>query len=242
MHSLRFHILTILLLLLLGAIVNVAVAWACSLIPDPTNAGSITQTTAGVGEYVVQVNYATRFGSAGVGLIRWADTPPFSGTGESPERFLPGWFDFEEVKESVKTLPVSNESDVMHARAIYATGWPAIAVRCTIEFDWPGGVTSSRGAIRWFDRDFDVINDNWPRALPCYPIPTGFALNTLFYAAIFGLLYFAPRALRRRRRIQRGLCPRCAYPTGSSEVCTECGTAIRVRESSTLKPTPDRGA
>jgi hypothetical protein len=29
-------------------------------------------------------------------------------------------------------------------------------------------------------------------------------------------------------RIKRGLCPACAYPVGSSSVCTECGAAARL--------------
>jgi hypothetical protein len=49
----------------------------------------------------------------------------------------------------------------------------------------------------------------------------------VFYAAILWLLFAAPFALRRRRRIKRGLCPKCAYPVGESPVCTECGAAVK---------------
>lgn len=31
---------------------------------------------------------------------------------------------------------------------------------------------------------------------------------------------------RRRSRARRGLCPSCAYPIGTSDVCTECGAAV----------------
>jgi hypothetical protein len=55
----------------------------------------------------------------------------------------------------------------------------------------------------------------------------GFAINTLFYAGILWLLFAAPIALRRRRRIKRGLCPACAYPVGTSNKCTECGVMVR---------------
>jgi hypothetical protein len=70
---------------------------------------------------------------------------------------------------------------------------------------------------------------SWPserRALPRRIIPLGFLGNTLFYAAILWALCAAPLALRRRRRITRGLCPKCAYPVGASEVCSECGGAL----------------
>src|SRR5688572_21137615 len=67
---------------------------------------------------------------------------------------------------------------------------------------------------------------NDPFALPLRLVYPGFAINMIFYAAILWvmwLLFAAPWALRRRRRIKRGLCPACAYPIGSNQLCTECG-------------------
>jgi hypothetical protein len=62
--------------------------------------------------------------------------------------------------------------------------------------------------------------------VPFRPLWPGFAINTVFYAVILWLLFAAPIALRRRRRIKRGLCPACAYPIGESDVCTECGRPL----------------
>jgi len=66
--------------------------------------------------------------------------------------------------------------------------------------------------------------------LPAHPIWPGFAINTVFYALVLWLLLAAPFALRRRRRIKRGLCPKCAYDLrgrgGSSGACAECGAAF----------------
>ena len=67
------------------------------------------------------------------------------------------------------------------------------------------------------------------RMIPLRPIWPGFAINTVFYAAILWLLFAAPFALRRRIRIKRGLCPACAYPVGESELCTECGKPLTGR-------------
>jgi hypothetical protein len=67
------------------------------------------------------------------------------------------------------------------------------------------------------------------RALPLVPIWPGFAINTLCYAGILWLLFAAPFALRKRRRIKRGLCPTCAYPVGTNERCTECGTSCAIK-------------
>jgi hypothetical protein len=63
------------------------------------------------------------------------------------------------------------------------------------------------------------------------PVCPGFAINTIFYAAILWVLFFAPGKVRRSMRRRRGLCPACGYPVGMSEVCTECGLPIRVDEA-----------
>ncbi len=70
------------------------------------------------------------------------------------------------------------------------------------------------------------------RLLPLRPTWPGFAVNTLFYATLLWLLIRGPFALRRFlrflrfRRVRRGLCPKCAYPMGESQVCTECGKPL----------------
>ncbi len=77
--------------------------------------------------------------------------------------------------------------------------------------------------------------DPYPRTydaglmVPIRPVWPGFALNTLFYAALLWLLIPGPFVLRRFLRVRRGLCPKCAYPMGESAVCTECGRALAKR-------------
>lgn len=58
---------------------------------------------------------------------------------------------------------------------------------------------------------------NWPR----------FVANTLFHAALLGLMIFGPLTARATLRRKRRLCVACAYPIGISPVCTECGTAVK---------------
>ncbi len=74
----------------------------------------------------------------------------------------------------------------------------------------------------------DLRNGSWNKqeGMPSIPIWPGFAINTIFYAAVLWLLIAVPFALRRRLRVQRGLCEKCAYPIGSSPVCTECGGTL----------------
>ena len=62
-------------------------------------------------------------------------------------------------------------------------------------------------------------------ALPLRPIWLGFAINTIFYAAILWLLTFGPFAVRRLVRHKRGRCIKSGYDLrhAKHEVCPECG-------------------
>ena len=62
--------------------------------------------------------------------------------------------------------------------------------------------------------------------LPMKPLWPGFAFNTIFYAAMLWVVFFVPGIVKRRVRRRRGLCPACAYPVGTSDVCTECGAKL----------------
>jgi hypothetical protein len=63
--------------------------------------------------------------------------------------------------------------------------------------------------------------------IPLAVEPAAAAANTLFYALVLLAAVRGPGAIRRTIRRARGRCPACAYPTGSSPVCTECGRALR---------------
>ncbi|MFG0305864.1 MAG: hypothetical protein ACF8Q5_06585 [Phycisphaerales bacterium JB040] len=64
--------------------------------------------------------------------------------------------------------------------------------------------------------------------LPLRPLPLGFAINTLFYAALILIPWeLAGWGVRARRR-RRALCPRCAHSLAGLPAhapCPECGTA-----------------
>jgi hypothetical protein len=81
--------------------------------------------------------------------------------------------------------------------------------------------------------------------LPLLPIWPGFAINTVFYAAVLWMLFAVPLALRKRRRIKRGWCSKCAYdlrgrPPATSTVCPECGAAARPIGNRPLSLASDR--
>lgn len=64
------------------------------------------------------------------------------------------------------------------------------------------------------------------RPVPLLPMWPGFVVNTLFYAVVLWVMFFALFVLRRRYRVRPGLCHACAYPIGTSDVCTECGAGV----------------
>ena len=73
------------------------------------------------------------------------------------------------------------------------------------------------------------FEDLEPLVLPLYPIWTGFALNTIFYASLLWLIIPGPFVLRRFIRKRRGLCLKCGYDLRGvdHQACPECGEEIR---------------
>jgi hypothetical protein len=68
------------------------------------------------------------------------------------------------------------------------------------------------------------------RLLPLLPLWPGFAINTIFYAAMLWLLWVAPGKIRRFIRIRGHRCPACGYQIapggGIGPVCSECGAPL----------------
>jgi hypothetical protein len=80
------------------------------------------------------------------------------------------------------------------------------------------------------DQSGAVISGNSGGAIGEYALPyriifPGFAINTIFYAAIVWGLFAVPGAVRRRVRRKRGQCAACGYLLRdiTSEKCPECG-------------------
>ncbi len=69
--------------------------------------------------------------------------------------------------------------------------------------------------------------DGPPLLLPLRPIWPGFAVNTVFYAAILWLLFTALVKVRHWRRMKRGHCIKCNYDLRGGPAldsgCPECG-------------------
>jgi hypothetical protein len=110
-------------------------------------------------------------------------------------------------------------------------GWPSYAFKGVAfggkRFADPPGHNALHDAIQ-LSPTCGLSLRGHDRLLPYSMLMPGFAINTIFYAAILWLPFAALGAFRRRRRIKRGLCPKCAYDLRGCEsnMCPECA-AIR---------------
>jgi hypothetical protein len=203
------RIVTLLVFLLLGAIVNIAVAW----------------TIAAWGSQPPGVTHGKAAPDA-----QWARAVHDSWP-------LPLWYGVEtnygvqwEITGSQGVL--DNGDKILYWQTVCSYGLPCLAMDLALQ----DTINESRGFTR--TSEFVAVADipdaaqrlnRVHQCVPLRPIWPGFAINTLFYAAILWLLFAAPLAFRRRRRIKRGLCPACAYPVGASDLCTECGKPVTPR-------------
>jgi len=108
-----------------------------------------------------------------------------------------------------------------------ARGFPVLALWC----GWEGAsaikTDSMVGGIQLGDTDWNgnPVNMRTVRVLPYYPIWSGLALNTVFYALVFFVLVRLVKGTRHLLRFRRGLCPLCKYDRVFDYrlPCPECG-------------------
>lgn len=88
---------------------------------------------------------------------------------------------------------------------------------------WNENLVSLRPAI-WTERTI-----YWFGQIPTRPLWPGFAINTVFYAAALWMLTLGPFTARRVIRRRRGVCIKCGYDLrGTAQmICSECGHEVR---------------
>ena len=194
------------LFLLLGAIINVAVAWAF-------------------------VSWSHGYRTLSNEALLWPVKSP-KGFHYSP-KYVNGSANLGTTQLGAW---VDTDTAYMGRMDIYMAGWPSMSLYAERHYvkDWLGipGLTIFDNPQGFWDGVALPLWLSGPRHYQCFPtrpLWLGFAINTVFYAAILWLPAFGLGALRRRRRIKRGLCPACAYPIGESSVCTECGRRLKER-------------
>lgn len=208
---LRRIVTRVIVFLLLGAIVNVVVAWGCRELEVNRRYAYPPLRTADISFWQARK------------LCGWPDKPQnYSITytfGATLLNYSASYYlEPDGTALYDKYYPPHIASWVCGILCESHSGWPLQGM-CSTKWYIEGDAESEhRGIIRGWYR-----GEGWHDFRPLWP---DFAINTLFYPAILWLLFAAPFALRRWRRIRRGLCPKCGYPIGDSPVCTECGAAV----------------
>lgn len=214
-----------------GMFMNVSLVWTCAAWQPWPSVWSAreghTDTGAGFLDWSVKVWSGAAWRRV---LSSWTigeSSLNANTTDMTAEEILPGW------AEVARPSIASGARGTIVFHFVEARGWPLLSMRCEwkttgkAEIVSPrikvvsGRLISSDRTVRW-----DIEN---PRVLPIQPIWSRFLVNTMFYAVVLWLTIRWPIVLRRYMRVRRGLCPRCAYPTGKSQVCTECGTHLGVK-------------
>ena len=235
------------ILVVAGAVVNVAVAWACALWLDPfrsdaEHAHEVAQVDLGI-----PLERETLWTGVDWQVIRWSRpgvlviasqrsrgvfgrSPWLKPTDTPPIALCPSWSDLQTPSEAFQSSAADSDS-----RFLVASGWPRLSMWCELESQrgispYGTDVTGINGGVelplppRKITSRHDV-----PRSIPLHPVPLPTILNIMFYAAVLWIVmagFFALRCVARRRR---GLCPKCAYPMGESATCTECGKRLPQR-------------
>lgn len=137
-------------------------------------------------------------------------------------------------------IPVPDIADVRTSLTLFDFGWPAPALRFSRwhdSFASQAGSPGSPPGMASRNRVRHALAIPWPRGgrsarntasdplnLPWKPLP-GLAINTTFYALIWGMILYAPGATRRAMRRALNRCTACGYALKGQPGpgCPECG-------------------
>ncbi len=229
------RLLTIAVCLLLGAVVNVAVAWGCAVWIDVGYVASSRVSQQSESDALEwQYSIYRRRGGTKIRLqLLMLDKGQRDDAGPAPAtlpagvpRWHRGWPRETQVSWYGSEFPRTHE----------ARGWPLLSMWS--EYFTHGNQTieelrSNPGSLTYTTLPYRGIalktgtRQTFPieRVLPLGMIWPGFAVNTLLYAGVLWLLVPGPFALRRFVRHRRGLCLACGYDLthGEHAACPECG-------------------
>ena len=148
--------------------------------------------------------------------------------------WLPRWaFCRTESPTTVHGLPIYMGNGGLVEQA---AGWPLLALQSPYRWTFipsDGWTTQVEllgpGIVVSTDRKHKIIG--LPFVLPLRPIWPGFAINTMFYVALLWLLTLGPFTARRMIRRKRGRCIKCGYDLRGTEheVCPECGKELSAK-------------
>ncbi len=197
--------------LLLGAVVNVAVAWGCALwapmvSSGPNSRGEYSKLAPGMPwPRSVPADWPSlHSGSWGVGWVMTTGT--FSGNIPEDQAIAEGRPSLYGLSVILLGVPFRT-LECQFQMQIYE---PYRRIDTMIAAIYSPEIISSSGSMG---------------CIPLRPIFPGFAINTVVYAVILWMLWSSPFKVRRMIRNKRGRCIKCGYDLrGTSEGgCPECG-------------------
>ena len=144
---------------------------------------------------------------------------------ESFARNVESVYDCTDIGIQTRVL-YSATSQRRRMSALHITsGWPARSLAGETWDEIRPGQQS-----RWLNRQATFVDINGLYVIPLRPTWPGFAINTIFYAAIVAILWVlwsSPFVVRRIIRRKRGRCIKCGYDlrgtSGGEGGCPECG-------------------
>ncbi|MHC4825425.1 MAG: hypothetical protein ACYTEY_02590 [Planctomycetota bacterium] len=208
------RILKFLALFVVGAAINVALTWGCSLLgrfdfpvtTDRGNAGDLSWHLEYGFSHVVSLF-----------VVEWDVPWHLYADKELSQSVFPGW------AGQFVAPPTPNISlQRTEGRYVIAYGWP---LRC---MSYEANTVTSGSAVSYtlqggLEMSQPLGGLPVGGILPLRLILLGFVGNSLLYALLLLALLLIYCGARRAIRIRRRLCPICAYPFGKASVCTECG-------------------
>ena len=237
------RLVKIVLFLFLGAVVNVAVAWGCALWSAD---GQIYE--------IEPVDENRRPNTVDDDLLAWLEERQWVITEDQIVTFGDlttfGYYRRELFVLSRSRFPPEGpggfSGGLYPAEFLRHTsaGWPLLSLDgeewiASYEVRWEWMKDGSAWNTEPYDtkwvRYVEVPVDQYglglmpmPRPIPFRPVWPGYAINTIFYAAILWMLTLGPSTARRIIRRKRGHCIKCGYDLRGAghEVCPECGVEV----------------
>jgi hypothetical protein len=209
------------LFLLLGAIVNVAVAWGVAL----------WSPTARLPGYLYSREMPSLFSRAAPSdWPRHTAAAPYVGM-----RFYGCTTGIGLRSVSLRVSDFSEERNPYRVMTLCHAGWPQISMQSIGVAEGLNRPSAVSSQLEWrhavnapaFMRPRGSLFYGEPWPLPLRPIWPGFAINTIFYAAALWVIFAIPGSVKRLRRRINGWCIHCGYDLRAkppdSDKCPECG-------------------
>ncbi len=195
----------VLFLLLLGAIINVGVAWGIWVCGDRPEINPFGGWMNGGRMWI-------EHGGTGI-RPRSQRTTTFTYLAHGEYTATLSAFGMR-FRDTVTYASVAPKSGVHAWSCVAECGWPLMCLTLRESKTIPGVGKGRQGALQIGG----VV-------VPSHPLWPGLAINTIFYAAILWLLTLGPLTARRMIRRKRGHCIKCGYDLRGefSAGCSECG-------------------